>query len=607
MSYVVLGHATEHLLERKTIPPGCMLILAEECGVLGTFPHTLYSIFSDPANAALFNDPVVNKGLLERLFKKPFAIYKAGEEYPNISYTLLSYAKNAEEYDTEAYDLEPSGVYSLPASQKDWILRQEKKGFKRHSLRLTKKDDISRVFQGAVFPTVPSMSLGSALDSGSGSSSDSLFKTNQASLFSAFPGIYFNFLCRDLSDEDAEIERILKEHFPDAHIFKDNAFNRFAVIREWLQRREGRDKSKQYSAEQRAGLARIRLILDTVYERRLASAERRGHALASDIDTIVGLLSASVLSGQVKKMLRDLPDASLNFVDSHNGYTSLMAAAAAGHLAIVRYLIGRGADLNVADYDGVTALMLACSVPHAGVAGALLLEGGVLPSAAADDGVTALHIAASDASLSRICRLILEKGGDPNAGDEDGDTPVMLAATHGMLTNLRLLVGFGGNVDLQNSLGYTALTGAIREGQEACAAYLVTRSNLELRTNDGKTSLGLALKAGFAFQDIFIKMVMLGCPVSNWKAVLDYAKKNKLAKIVGIAETITGAPGFSSSAFVNETAEVRKKMVRCLLNGREWISSSNGTRRCLKPCLHGRTKTLRCKQKKKEKAKKDIS
>jgi ankyrin repeat protein len=44
-----------------------------------------------------------------------------------------------------------------------------------------------------------------------------------------------------------------------------------------------------------------------------------------------------------------------------NGWTSLMEACQAGHLEVVRELLGRGASVNAAQIDtGMTSLMWAC-------------------------------------------------------------------------------------------------------------------------------------------------------------------------------------------------------------------------------------------------------
>ncbi len=56
--------------------------------------------------------------------------------------------------------------------------------------------------------------------------------------------------------------------------------------------------------------------------------------------------------------------ASVNAIADDGGYTSLMYAAWNGHTAIVKVLLAAGADVNVKNHLGVTALQLAESYNH---------------------------------------------------------------------------------------------------------------------------------------------------------------------------------------------------------------------------------------------------
>ena len=268
----------------------------------------------------------------------------------------------------------------------------------------------------------------------------------------------------------------------------------------------------------------------------------------------------------------------------------MAASAYVGWTTALNHLIARGAHVNTSDYEGVTPLMLACSESHRETALALL-EHGASPSAKADDGITALHIVVSDTNLMPVLKKLLLKGADPNATDEDGDTPVHVAASHNMPTMLRLLVKGGGLVNIQNNAGNTPLLEALTEDAEVAAEYLVHISDLTIRTRKGKTALGLALSA--KYQDLVITMIQAGCPVSDWQKVLKFSKTSKLSRLETFVQTIVSGKGLTDEANVHN----RKGMVRCLANGREWIQTKKTRRHCLKPCLYGRSKTLRCKRK----------
>jgi hypothetical protein len=70
-----------------------------------------------------------------------------------------------------------------------------------------------------------------------------------------------------------------------------------------------------------------------------------------------------------------------------------MAAAESGSIPIMEALIGVGADVNTARYDGLTALMAGCGQTNAALVKALL-EAKAEPNAKDSRGVAACHMAA---------------------------------------------------------------------------------------------------------------------------------------------------------------------------------------------------------------------
>ncbi len=94
------------------------------------------------------------------------------------------------------------------------------------------------------------------------------------------------------------------------------------------------------------------------------------------------------------------------------GFTPLLYAVLAGDAESVGVLLAAGADVDDAAPDGVTALMLALTKRHTGIA-LQLLEAGADPHPAAA-GYTALHLAAATGQPA-AAEALLTRGADPNA------------------------------------------------------------------------------------------------------------------------------------------------------------------------------------------------
>lgn len=104
----------------------------------------------------------------------------------------------------------------------------------------------------------------------------------------------------------------------------------------------------------------------------------------------------------------------------------LLFSARTGDTQNVRCLLDEGADANVADSAGVTALMRAARFGHTDTA-RLLIERGADPNIATRrNGATALMIAAYQGHADMV-RLLLAQGANPNARNDNGKTPLAFA------------------------------------------------------------------------------------------------------------------------------------------------------------------------------------
>jgi ankyrin repeat protein len=169
--------------------------------------------------------------------------------------------------------------------------------------------------------------------------------------------------------------------------------------------------------------------------------------------------------------------------------TALMIAAREGSVAAAQALAEGGANLDLTDPDGTTALELAVINSHYDTA-ALLLEKGANPNIADSAGMAALYAAVDMNTLTEIygrparktadrltalelIRKLLEHGANPNGqlrtpalqrahtpGDRnlgEGATPLMRAARNGDAAGIRLLLEYGADPSLAQKNHITAL------------------------------------------------------------------------------------------------------------------------------------------------------
>ena len=108
--------------------------------------------------------------------------------------------------------------------------------------------------------------------------------------------------------------------------------------------------------------------------------------------------------------------------------TPLQFAALQDNAEAVTSLVAEGADPNVVDGYGWSALHFAIPLADSGVV-AVLLAAGADPDALTVDGVTTLHLASRQASSAVVSELV-EAGADPNAigsEEEEAGTPLHVA------------------------------------------------------------------------------------------------------------------------------------------------------------------------------------
>jgi hypothetical protein len=124
--------------------------------------------------------------------------------------------------------------------------------------------------------------------------------------------------------------------------------------------------------------------------------------------------------------------------------------------SILIFLIENGANVNIADNNGVTPLMFAAKNIDAL---RVLIENGASVNAADNNGKTPMMFVAAGNSTPETLLFLIEKGADANAIDQDGNTPLILAASSNSLNTdiLRILIEKGADASIKDKQGGIAL------------------------------------------------------------------------------------------------------------------------------------------------------
>jgi ankyrin repeat protein len=173
---------------------------------------------------------------------------------------------------------------------------------------------------------------------------------------------------------------------------------------------------------------------------------------------------------------------------------------------LFRWLLDRGADPNVRDEEGATALhkaVLFDSRDHRSLR-ALLRHGGKI-NAAGKDGGTPLHVAAFFSRATTV-ETLLTAGGDPNARDKLGGTPLHSASTpqptarpEDVVRTIHLLVAGGADVAARRTRGDTPLHMAALIGSDIAARSLLREgAPVNEAGPSGETALHVAAVFGKA-------------------------------------------------------------------------------------------------------------
>jgi len=182
-------------------------------------------------------------------------------------------------------------------------------------------------------------------------------------------------------------------------------------------------------------------------------------AMASSGARFIGAAS----DGDKKLMQSLLKDKEVDVnVRDWDELTALITAASAGFTDIVKLLLKEGADVNASDKDGITALMEASIMGHNKIVD-MLIDAGAEVDYKSSSQVTALWLAAGENRVD-VMKTLLKKEADASATRSDGITALMTASVAGHVEATKILLDSGGDPRAVDADGLTALMNAAENG-----------------------------------------------------------------------------------------------------------------------------------------------
>lgn len=185
----------------------------------------------------------------------------------------------------------------------------------------------------------------------------------------------------------------------------------------------------------------------------------------------------------------------------NSDWTPLHYAVYYNALDVVKFLVGKGADISARDKDGKIPLDLATQENGTGIAEFL--------KQTQLDLDKQLLTAVQDRNLSKA-EVLVSRGANINTKNDDGYTSLHFAVLKNFQSGIDYLIKKGANIDAKDNLGRTPLHWAARDGYLGIVQAITEGgANLDVKDKDNKTPSDLASWKGYKNIAQYLKQVQL--------------------------------------------------------------------------------------------------
>ena len=223
----------------------------------------------------------------------------------------------------------------------------------------------------------------------------------------------------------------------------------------------------------------------------------------------------------------------------YEGKTPLMWAVEARDLKVVEKLIELGADINIKNNEGMSALNIAFNSLSGDIVEKLLENGATLDASRLQKNIILMGAAyvGDEKIIEKLVEYVDLSNLDLNVTDASNRTPLMLAIIRGNSGVAQGLIGLGADVNIKDVWNRSPLMMAIETGDLATASVLldfVDDVDIDAKDELGRNALMRAVFLGHV--DIAKKLIERGADVkakdNQGVAVLEFAQDENVRKAI---------------------------------------------------------------------------